>query len=93
MKNEIEKKIEELCKENTHEANHELAKILLEPLFKRKNREQVIQKLNEVDESDPEEAHIQADSLILEFLKLNGFEDVAQAYEDVVNRCAWWATA
>lgn len=93
MKKELEKKIEELCKENTHEANVELSKILLEPLFKRKNREQVIQKLNEIDENDPEDAHSQADGLILEFLKLNGFEDVAQAYEDVVNRCAWWATA
>ena len=52
-----------------------------------------VEMLDNICEGDPDRAHSQADKYILEFLKLAGFEEVANAYDRLVYRCSWWATA
>ena len=45
--------------------------------------------LDSLDTSDPEEAHGNADAILL----ANAHPSVAAAYQRVVDRCNWWATA
>jgi hypothetical protein len=49
----------------------------------------LIRKLDGIDGSDPELAHLVADDLIRDFLP----EEVRQAYDRVASRCRWWAFA
>lgn len=53
------------------------------------SRTQAIQALDELDITDPEHAHYEADEILL---KVCGPE-IRAAYESVVERCAWWACA
>ncbi len=48
-----------------------------------------ITRLNSIDHGDPEEAHSEADEIILSLVSI----EVAAAYQALVERCAWWATA
>ncbi|KKK79071.1 hypothetical protein LCGC14_2837210 [marine sediment metagenome] len=55
--------------------------------------EAAITKLESLDFTDPERAHSAADEALLTFIKGTGFEGIAEAYEHVVARCSWWASA
>ena len=55
--------------------------------------EAAITKLESLDCTDPERAHSAADEALLTFIKGAGFEGIAEAYERVVARCSWWASA
>lgn len=52
--------------------------------------EQAIEQLKNLSESDPEEAHQEADSILLEVLKSNGLEGVANAFADAKSRIGFW---
>lgn len=52
-------------------------------------RAQAVRALDELDITDPEGAHVRADEILV---KLVGNE-VADAYNAVAERCAWWAYA
>ena len=54
--------------------------------------ESAVKQLRELDPADPDAAHSQADQIVLEYLKYQAPE-IAKAYDDLVGRCAWWATA
>lgn len=45
--------------------------------------------LDAIDASDPERAHAEADAVLLTAVH----PDIRAAYERVVARAAWWATA
>ena len=49
----------------------------------------VIVALDAITNSDPEQAHGAADSLILSVVH----PEVKAAYDRLVKRCGWWATA
>lgn len=57
------------------------------------NRADVIKALSEIDASDPEAAHAEADELLLTYLNEIGEGEVTLAYGQVIARCGWWATA
>lgn len=57
------------------------------------NKERTIDMLDRLSGDDPEMAHSKADEYLLAFLRDIGHEDVADAYELVMLRCPWWATA
>ena len=44
----------------------------------------------EKDNLDNEWIHINADEVLVEFLKTNGFRKIADAYEDVQNDIDFW---
>lgn len=50
---------------------------------------QAIKALNAIDGGDPEVAHSQADDILLAYVP----EDVRNAYQALVKRCGWWASA
>ena len=52
--------------------------------------EQVIFELNSLTDDDPERAHGQAEDLLLDYLKSEGHEDVADAFNRAVSRCGFW---
>jgi hypothetical protein len=51
--------------------------------------DELVAALDAVDAVDPEVAHGDADRLLLEFVPPR----VEAAYERLVERCRWWATA
>ena len=55
-----------------------------------KAEDEAVNALARIDDGDPERAHGQADDVLLTFLKESGFEEVATAYNDLVDRCGWW---
>lgn len=53
--------------------------------------DQAIFLLNELKKSvDKEDAHGQADKILLEFLRSNGHEEVAKTYEKVRDKVGFW---
>lgn len=56
-------------------------------------KDETIEKINAIDNGDIEIAHVEADSAILDFLRDNGFADVAAAWEALEKRCDgfWYA--
>lgn len=52
-----------------------------------------VEELDDLDHNDPDSAHSRADSILLELLRDEGYDDVVDAYEALVERCGWWATA
>ncbi len=56
-------------------------------------KDEAIEKLNAIDHGDIESSHIEADSILLGFLRDNGFADVAAAWESAEKRCDgfWYA--
>ncbi len=57
------------------------------------NREKAVELLKNIDCTDIEQAHIDADDILLEFLEHNEFKDVEEAYRDVEANCNgfWYA--
>ncbi len=55
--------------------------------------DEAIQKLDAIEGGDQENAHGEADDVLLAFLKANGFMRLAQAWHDVDDRCGgfWYA--
>lgn len=51
------------------------------------NKYEAIEKLNAIEKGDTEYAHIQADTVLIDFLKASGFADVAEAWEALEKRC------
>lgn len=58
-------------------------------MSKRLTSIQAVARLNTLDTSDPEEAHALADEILLSAVPAA----VAKAYNDLVDRCDFWATA
>jgi hypothetical protein len=52
-----------------------------------KDATEVIAALDALDGGDPESAHCRADELLMGLVP----DEVRQAYNRVVARCAWWA--
>lgn len=52
-----------------------------------------VEQLDLLDGWDCEADHMYADNYILDALRELGFGEVADAYERVQKRCAWWAYA
>ena len=52
-------------------------------------REEAVAALDAIDGGDPDGAHGEADKILLAYVD----PSVAGAYERLVERCAWWATA
>jgi len=50
---------------------------------------EIVASLDAIGDGDPEAAHSEADALLLEAVPT----EVAQAYERVIDRQAWWACA
>ncbi len=55
--------------------------------------EEAIKNLDDIPGLDPEYAHSSADEILLKFLKANGHEGVAEAWERCDERCDgfWYA--
>lgn len=55
--------------------------------------DEAIAKLDALGSADIEVTYIDADDVLVAFLRANGFERVAQAYEEVQKRCNgfWYA--
>lgn len=58
----------------------------------KKDRADVIAKLQEWadPDSEPSSTHVAADDLIIEFLRSEGYGDVADAYEDCREKVDFW---
>jgi hypothetical protein len=56
-------------------------------------KDQAIKQLNAIPNGDVEAAHIAADQVLLEFLRANGFAEVADAWTTLEKRCDgfWYA--
>lgn len=52
--------------------------------------EDAVCKMYKLSEGDPEAAHGEADDILIEFLKANGHEMLADAFEDQCNRIGFW---
>lgn len=52
-----------------------------------------INKIQAISVADPEAAHARADDVLLELLTFLAPPDVATAYTNLMDRCAWWAHA
>ncbi len=52
--------------------------------------EQAILQLSDVEVLDPDCAHARADEILLEFIIAAGFADIADAYEQLLNKARWW---
>jgi hypothetical protein len=50
----------------------------------------VINLLDAMDDKNPEVAHIEAENILMAFLKDNGFPEVAEAYERAQGRVGFW---
>jgi len=50
------------------------------------NEKEAISRLNNIETNDIEVAHIKADEILLEFLRYNGFEAVANMWDTVDER-------
>lgn len=57
--------------------------------WQRLDQEWAARQIAAIDTSDPERAHDQADQIML----VNSHPAVAAAYNDLMERCAWWASA
>lgn len=53
----------------------------------------IVEKMDGISGQDPDADHGYADNLLLEALRVAGRGDVADAYERLVERARWWATA
>lgn len=53
-------------------------------------RHEIIQKLDEVHKLRKEEAHMEANDLLLEALRLAGYKDIADAWDRAFNRIDFW---
>ena len=51
---------------------------------------EAIAQLNALDDRDPEDGHRVADKILLDFLRDNGFSDVAAAFVDADSRIGFW---
>jgi len=54
------------------------------------DKKEVIKRLNDLTSDDPEVSHGRADDLLLDFLKENGHQDLAQAWDSACDRCGFW---
>ena len=54
------------------------------------NADEAVKALRELTDSDPECAHIDADCVLCDLLRDNGFEDVADAFRDVSIEVGFW---
>jgi len=54
-----------------------------------REQDAIIAALDAIDNADPEAAHGKADDLLRDAAP----EEVRQAYDRLVRRCAWWAAA
>jgi hypothetical protein len=45
------------------------------------------------DSNDPKVQHSQADEILLEFLRSNGYREISDAYDGIVESARWWACA
>ncbi len=55
-----------------------------------KERQQIIDKLNGLEEGDTEWVHVEADSLIIEALDRAGYQDIANAWRRTRDRIGFW---
>ena len=53
-------------------------------------KKEVIERLNELTDGDPESAHSEADRLITDALLIAGMRDVAEAYIAARDRVGFW---
>ena len=54
------------------------------------NTEMAVVMLDQMEPADPEKAHVAADEILLDWIRANGGQDVAAAYDAVVERASWW---
>lgn len=50
---------------------------------------EAVRRLHAIDHHDPEVARMDADRVLLELVP----DEVRRAHEDLVRRCAWWASS
>ena len=55
-----------------------------------KSSELAVSNLNDLTNGDPEMAHGSAEDIVMEFLRVEGYRDVAEAFENAVERCNFW---
>ena len=53
-------------------------------------KDEAVTMLKCLDEGDNERAHAEADEILLEFLRTNGYEEIADAFEDAADRITFW---
>lgn len=53
-------------------------------------RQDAKRRLDKLTDDDPESAHGRAEDIICQFLKDNGFGDVAEAFEAARDRVGFW---
>ena len=54
---------------------------------------EAVQKMDAINESDPEGAHEFSDEILCELLEVLGANDVVNARNRLIERCRWWAYA
>lgn len=55
-----------------------------------KSMEAFIAMLHEIGDGDSEEGHEHAERILCSFLRLNGYEDLAEAFEETKKRVEFW---